>query len=60
MVACRKLLIRGTVELVDDPGKVLPERLSQKYLGQPPAPEPPSVRRLIARVTPLRVNTFSV
>jgi PPOX class probable F420-dependent enzyme len=50
--------IRGTVELVPDPEKALPERLSRKYLGTSPPPEPAEVVRLIARITPTRVNEF--
>lgn len=51
--------IRGTAELVKDPGKSLPERLSQKYLGESPPPEPAAIIRLIARITPNKVNEFS-
>jgi PPOX class probable F420-dependent enzyme len=52
--------IRGTAELVEDPGKALPERLSQKYLGASPPPEPADIVRLVARITPSKVNEFSV
>jgi len=52
--------IRGTAEIVEDPGKSLPKVLSRKYLGEDPPPEPGEVIRLIVRVTPERVNTFSV
>ena len=52
--------IRGVAELVEDPGRELPKRLSQKYLGEDPPPEPDEVRRLIVRVLPQKVNTFSV
>jgi hypothetical protein len=38
---------------------LLPERLSQKYLGESPPPEPADVVRLIARITPTKVNEFS-
>ena len=51
--------IRGTVGLVDDLQKALAERLSQKYVGQSPPPEP-ELKRLVARITPTKVNTFSV
>jgi PPOX class probable F420-dependent enzyme len=51
--------IRGTAELVEDPGKSLPERLSQKYLGESPPPEPAHIVRLVARITPNKVNEFS-
>jgi PPOX class probable F420-dependent enzyme len=51
--------IRGTAELVEDPERLLPERLSQKYLGESPPPEPADVVRLIARITPTKVNEFS-
>ena len=52
--------IRGTAELVEDTGKSLPKALSRKYLGEDPPPEPDEVVRLIIRVTPDKVNTFSV
>jgi PPOX class probable F420-dependent enzyme len=51
--------IRGTAELVPDPERSLPERLSRKYLGQSPPPEPASVVRLIARITPSKINEFT-
>lgn len=52
--------IRGTADLVEDPGKSLPKALSRKYLGEEPPPEPDEVTHLIVWVTPERVNTFSV
>jgi PPOX class probable F420-dependent enzyme len=52
--------IRGTVVLQPDPGKALPARLSRKYLGTSPPGESDEQVRLIARVTPTKVNTFSV
>jgi len=52
--------LRGTAELSGDPGKSLPRALSQKYLGEDPPPEPDEVVRLIVRVTPDKVNIFSV
>jgi hypothetical protein len=50
--------ISGVAELVADPGKVMPRRLSQKYLGQDPHPEPGDVRRIEVRVSPRRVTGF--
>lgn len=52
--------ISGTAELVDDPDKSLPSRLSHKYLGQDPPAEPEDVVRLIIRVSPQKVTGFSV
>ena len=52
--------IRGTAELVEDTGRSLPKALSRKYLGEDPPPEPDEVVRLIVRVTPDKVNIFSV
>jgi PPOX class probable F420-dependent enzyme len=52
--------IRGTAELAEDPGRSLPKALSRKYLGEDPPPEPDEVVRLIVRVTPDKVNIFSV
>jgi PPOX class probable F420-dependent enzyme len=56
----RAMDIAGTAELVADPGKALPRRLSQKYLGEDPPAEPDTVHRLIVRVTPRKVTGFSV
>ncbi|MFC9294198.1 PPOX class F420-dependent oxidoreductase [Streptomyces sp. NPDC057011] len=55
----RSIDIRGTVELVEDPEKSLPRRLSHKYLGQDPPTESDEVLRLIVRVTPQKVTGFS-
>jgi PPOX class probable F420-dependent enzyme len=51
--------IRGTAELIDDRDKSLPRKLSHKYLGGDPPPEPADVARLIVRVTPHKVTGFS-
>ncbi|MET9295296.1 PPOX class F420-dependent oxidoreductase [Streptomyces sp. NPDC003077] len=56
----RTVEIRGTAELVDDPEKTLPQTLAHKYLGGDYPAEPEEVRRLIVRVTPLKVVPFSV
>lgn len=56
----RSVEIRGTAELIEDTGKSLPKALSRKYLGEDPPPEPDEVVRLIVRVTPQKINTFSV
>ncbi|WP_405614986.1 PPOX class F420-dependent oxidoreductase [Streptomyces sp. NBC_01511] len=56
----RSIDIRGTVELIDDPEKSLPPRLSQRYLGEDPPADPEGVFRLIVRVTPQKVTGFSV
>ncbi|WP_431940989.1 PPOX class F420-dependent oxidoreductase [Nocardia grenadensis] len=55
----RSVDIQGTAELIEDPGKSLPLRLSRKYLGEQPPPEPDTIRRFIVRVTPERVTGFS-
>jgi PPOX class probable F420-dependent enzyme len=52
--------IRGSAELVDDPGKTLPVALSHKYLGVDPPNESEAERRLIIRVSPEKVTNFSV
>ena len=52
--------IRGIAELTEDPHKTLPVLLSRKYLGEDPPPEPDHVRRLIVRVLPQKINSFSV
>ena len=51
--------IRGVAELTEDPGKTLPRRLSQKYLGEDPPPEPGDVVRLIVRIIPQRITGFT-
>jgi PPOX class probable F420-dependent enzyme len=56
----RSVEIRGTAELTEDPGKSLPKALSHKYLGEDPPPEPADVTRLIVKVVPEKINTFSV
>ncbi|GAA3021580.1 hypothetical protein GCM10017559_53000 [Streptosporangium longisporum] len=50
--------IRGTAELVRDEEKSLPRRLSQKYLGEDPPPEPEETLRLVVRVTPQKITGF--
>ncbi|MGI5216371.1 PPOX class F420-dependent oxidoreductase [Nocardia sp. CA-290969] len=56
----RSVDIRGTAELIEDPEKALPRRLSQKYLGQDPPGEPEHLRRVIVRVLPHKVTGFAV
>lgn len=56
----RSAEVRGTAELLPDPDKVLPKRLSQRYLGEDPPLESAAEKRLIIRVTPERVNGFAV
>lgn len=51
--------IRGTAELEVDEGKRLPVELSQKYLGEDPPAESDDEVRLIVRITPAKVITFS-
>jgi PPOX class probable F420-dependent enzyme len=52
--------IRGTAELVQDPGKTLPKQLSHRYLGVDPPAESDDEVRLIVRVIPEKVTNFSV
>ncbi|GGU99988.1 PPOX class F420-dependent enzyme [Kitasatospora herbaricolor] len=51
--------IRGVAELREDPRRELPRVLSQKYLGVDPPAEGDEVVRLVVRVVPTRVVTFS-
>jgi PPOX class probable F420-dependent enzyme len=51
--------IRGTAELIEDPDRTLPQRLSQKYLGEDPPPEPDDIVRLIVSVTAEKITEFS-
>ena len=52
--------IRGTAEIIDDPGRTLGHRLSHKYVGEDPPPDPPGTQRVIVRVTPEKVIGFAV
>jgi len=52
--------IRGTAELLEDPGRTLPRQLSHRYLGVDPPAESDDEIRLIIRVTPERVTNLSV
>lgn len=52
--------LRGIAEIVPDPAKELPLALSLRYLGEAPPPEPGDIARVIVRVTPTKVNSFSV
>jgi PPOX class probable F420-dependent enzyme len=52
----RAVEIRGKAEVTDDPGRALAHRLSQKYLGVDKPAEPPSVRRVVIRVTVEKVT----
>ncbi|MET8991782.1 PPOX class F420-dependent oxidoreductase [Nonomuraea wenchangensis] len=54
----RSVDIRGTAELIEDREKALPRRLSQKYLGEDPPPEPEEMLRLIVRVVPRKITGF--
>ncbi|MGP4113889.1 PPOX class F420-dependent oxidoreductase [Streptomyces sp. 4N509B] len=56
----RSVEIRGRAELEEDQEKELGRRLSHKYLGEDPPPEPDDVVRLVVRVRPERVISFSV
>jgi PPOX class probable F420-dependent enzyme len=51
--------LRGVAELIQDPDRTLPARLSQKYLGEGPPAEPDSVSRLIVSVTATKITEFS-
>jgi PPOX class probable F420-dependent enzyme len=51
--------IRGRAALEVDEHKALPVELSQKYLGQDPPAEKDDEVRLIVRITPEKVITFS-
>jgi PPOX class probable F420-dependent enzyme len=52
--------LRGTAEVLPDPEKALPLALSHKYLGEAPPPEPSELVRVIVRITPERIASFSV
>lgn len=56
----RAIDVAGTAELVPDPDKELPARLSRKYMGELPPPESAEVRRVIVRVVPERITVHGV
>ncbi|GAA1669002.1 PPOX class F420-dependent oxidoreductase [Fodinicola feengrottensis] len=51
--------IRGAVEIVDDPEKLLPKEMYAKYMGGVEPPPEPEVERVIVRVKPAKVVRFS-
>ncbi|MGW8748126.1 PPOX class F420-dependent oxidoreductase [Streptomyces sp. WAC 04229] len=51
--------IRGTAEVVPDEGKRLPRDLSHKYLGIDPPAEKDEETRVIIRVVPRKIVSFS-
>jgi PPOX class probable F420-dependent enzyme len=55
----RTVEIRGKAEVIADPNRELGHRLSHKYVGEDPPPEPASVERVIIRVTTDKVIGFS-
>jgi PPOX class probable F420-dependent enzyme len=55
----RSVDIGGSVELVDDPDRTLSIELTRRYLDQDAPPDPPGSHRLIGRLTPERVASFS-
>ncbi|MEV7318633.1 PPOX class F420-dependent oxidoreductase [Streptomyces sp. NPDC093970] len=56
----RSAEIRGTAEILADEAKRLPFELSHKYLGIDPPAEKEDEVRVIIRVVPRRVVSFSV
>jgi PPOX class probable F420-dependent enzyme len=52
--------IRGTAEILPDPGKRLPYELSHKYLGIDPPAEKDDQMRVIIRVVPQKIVGFQV
>ena len=51
--------IRGTAEILPDEGKRLPRELSHKYLGIDPPAEKDDEVRVIIRVVPRKIVSFS-
>jgi PPOX class probable F420-dependent enzyme len=56
----RYVEVRGTAEVLPDPEKELPARLSQRYLGTPPPYESNQDTRMIIRVIPDKIINFAV
>jgi PPOX class probable F420-dependent enzyme len=48
--------IRGRATLTDDPENALGHKLTRAYLGQPAPDDPPGTRRVVVRVTPMRLT----
>ena len=55
----RTVEIRGRAELIEDPDRSLSYQVTHKYLGVDPPTDPPGDRRLIVRLVPEKVITFS-
>jgi PPOX class probable F420-dependent enzyme len=51
--------IRGTVELIPDERKALSVELSNKYLDEDPPHEDDEIERVIVRIIPTKVTSFS-
>jgi PPOX class probable F420-dependent enzyme len=54
----RYVAIRGTVEITDDPDKVLLKEMYDLRMGGATPPPEPGEERVIARITPATVYTF--
>jgi PPOX class probable F420-dependent enzyme len=50
--------LTGTAELVPDPDAALLGRLSHKYFGTDPQPDPDGTQRFVVRLVPERITVF--
>jgi PPOX class probable F420-dependent enzyme len=56
--AGRYVEIRGSVEITDDPDKVLLHEMYQRYMGGQTPPPEPEAERLIVRITPVKLYVW--
>lgn len=55
----RTVEIRGTAELAEDSGHRVQRAVSHKYLGEDSPPDPEGTLRVVVRVIPHKVRSFS-
>jgi PPOX class probable F420-dependent enzyme len=56
--AGRYVEIRGTVEITEDPDKVLLREMYERYMGGKAPPPEPEAKRLIVRITPEKLYVW--
>ncbi|GLY66309.1 PPOX class F420-dependent oxidoreductase [Amycolatopsis taiwanensis] len=56
----RSVEIRGSAEVAEDRDGALQKAISHKYLGEDPPTDPDGTVRVVVRVIPHKVNSFSV
>ncbi|GAA1372316.1 PPOX class F420-dependent oxidoreductase [Streptomyces beijiangensis] len=56
----RTVEIRGTAVVTEDVGNTVQHEVSQKYVGRPPPADRAGEVRVVVRISPAKVNYFSV